>query len=71
VCAVCTPKTCASLERSCGKIDDGCGHTVTCPGCASDQVCLANGSCCQPLTCADVSGVAPDGCGGTVNCSRF
>jgi hypothetical protein len=56
------------LERTCGKIDDGCGRTVTCPGCSVSEVCLANGSCCQPLTCDTFSGVGPDGCGGTLNC---
>jgi hypothetical protein len=41
---------------------------VTCSGCAALQVCLANGSCCQPATCASVAGGMSDGCGGIVNC---
>jgi hypothetical protein len=30
---------------------------------------LTNGSCCQPLTCDNFSGVGSDGCGGSLRCT--
>jgi hypothetical protein len=34
-------------------------------------VCLSDGTCCQPDTCAGKSaGIYPDGCGGTIQCSQ-
>jgi hypothetical protein len=68
VCTECTPKTCTDLGKSCGKTSDGCGHTIQCAGCSSGEVCLTNGTCCQPLTCAIFSGTGSDGCGGTIDC---
>jgi hypothetical protein len=60
---------CPDLGRSCGTASDGCGGSVDCGSCPGQQVCLSNGTCCQPLTCnsrCDYAG--PDGCGGFIQC---
>jgi hypothetical protein len=40
--APCVPLTCASQNRSCGNMEDGCGHTLTCGSCHSGESCQAN-----------------------------
>lgn len=74
----CAPKTCADLHATCGQVDDGCGHPLTCGSCGPDQECVASAggqscgpSSCVPATCAQLGatcGVANDGCGGTLQC---
>ena len=58
-------------------IQDGCGQTLTCPDCPTNQTCGAGGpnKCgvgqCTPKTCAGLGfncGDAPDGCGVTLHC---
>jgi hypothetical protein len=52
--ACCACETCASLGRSCGAMNDRCGHTLSCGNCPSvpngDNVCSANGKTCE-LVC--------------------
>jgi len=58
--SACVPGTCATLGKTCGTWDDGCGGTVTC-----------GSACCTPSTCAALGktcGDWDDGCGGTVSC---
>jgi hypothetical protein len=68
ICAVCVPKTCEDLKRICGEADDGCGHKLACPGCAVGQICLTNGTCCQPKACGTCGATGDDGCGGVLSC---
>jgi hypothetical protein len=52
----CTPATCASLGKTCGNWDNGCGVTLECGGCASCKYC-SNGNCLnQPDGFNDCSG---------------
>lgn len=70
--AACVPATCAARGKSCGTIDDGCGHELRCGVCVSPQTCGADNVCgCTPASCAAQGkncGTMPDGCGGTVSC---
>jgi hypothetical protein len=44
-----------------------CGNAGACAD--PSDVCLANGTCCTPLTCMTTcSYTGPDGCGGTISC---
>ena len=64
---MCTPKTCAELQYTCGKNGDGCGNIIDCGTCTSPQFCgaggfsvcggdssvvEAGGDVCVPKTCA-------------------
>lgn len=40
----CVPTSCALALRSCGPLDDGCGATLDCGGCAQGQTCT-DGTC--------------------------
>jgi hypothetical protein len=79
----CMPLTCTPTGgRFCGKIGDGCGHTLDCAGCPDGGVCGANkpNICpgkmgmpgCVPGTCdaqgGRFCGSIGDGCGGTLTC---
>lgn len=76
----CAAATCASLGKSCGPADDGCGGNLFCGSCAAGQVCGGGGTAnvCGPpaATCAKTScaaagktcGVIPDGCGSSLEC---
>lgn len=57
--ACCAPTTCAAADKNCGSIPDGCGGTLTCGDCASEQclTCGANHTCVSTCT-------APETCGG-------
>lgn len=73
----CVKETCASIgSATCGPVGDGCGGSITCPGCAAPAVCGGGGTAnqcggdagCHALTCNSVGancGVVGDGCGGT------
>jgi hypothetical protein len=45
----CIPLTCDSQNRSCGAMEDGCGHTLICGTCRSGDSCQASdhGFSCQ------------------------
>lgn len=69
----CTPTTCAAQGKNCGSIPDGCGGTLNCGTCGSNQTCTSNVcvASCTPTTCAAQNrqcGTIPDGCGGTLTC---
>lgn len=57
-CPACTPATCAAQGRVCGPLADGCGRTLTCGTCKTndDPSCRSNG------TCGPCFGVCPPGC---------
>jgi hypothetical protein len=65
----CEPKPTPCAGATCGSADDGCGHTVQCGSCFSNQVCTA-GACCTPdITCKPGQcGAIDDGCGGMKLC---
>jgi alpha-tubulin suppressor-like RCC1 family protein len=68
----CKPIACPST--ACGVIDNGCGGTLSCPGCVSPKTCDATThTCtCSPLAACPPTaecGTVPDGCGGTVTCA--
>jgi hypothetical protein len=42
--APCVPLTCSSQSRSCGSIQDGCGHTLSCGSCRSGESCQQSGN---------------------------
>ena len=69
----CTPKTCAT--NACGSIDDGCGSTVNCGGCANGKACENNvcvlsvkedvgGACADPTGCVGASCITTPDFGG-------
>jgi len=66
----CTEDTCLGLSKECGgPYDDGCGSTVTCPGCGCGEDCQS-GTCvftaCTGKECGD------DGCGGSCGqCTQY
>ncbi|MBZ4421259.1 kelch repeat-containing protein [Myxococcus sp. RHSTA-1-4] len=64
--------TCASQEKNCGSIPDGCGGTLNCGTCGIGEICEANVCVsCTPTTCAEEGkncGSIADGCGGTLDC---
>ncbi len=67
----CVPIACPAT--ACGKISNGCGATIDCPGCASDKTCdAASHTClCKPITACPAGlecGTVTDGCGGTFAC---
>ena len=71
---VCTPKTCAEQNTTCGAVGDGCGAILQCGMCPSGEACVA-GMCsnggCVPKTCAQQSfacGSQGDGCGNAIAC---
>ena len=71
---VCTPKTCAEQNTTCGPVGDGCGAILQCGMCPSGQACVA-GMCsnggCVPKTCAQQNlacGAQGDGCGNAIQC---
>lgn len=79
---VCTPKTYAEAcptvggHKSCGPQPDGCGSTINCGGCASDEGCGLGGPSlcgplptCQPASCTGKCGTMADGCGGVITCN--
>lgn len=43
-CNSCIAKTCLQLGKSCGSVDNGCGQTINCGSCGSEQNCN-NGNC--------------------------
>lgn len=44
----CEPATCATLGAACGAVDDGCGGTLACGGCASGATCTDGACACVP-----------------------
>jgi hypothetical protein len=60
----CTKQTCATLGKTCGQQDDGCGGKISCgPDCVE--------SACVPKTCEELAktcGKHDDACGGLVDC---
>jgi hypothetical protein len=77
----CTPLACTdSLTQYCGKIGNGCGGTIDCGGCPTNQVCGAYipGVCADPNCTPTVAsctvnggtycGMIGDGCGRAVDC---
>lgn len=66
--------SCETVGKNCGEIDNGCGGTVWCGDCASDEVCGSAGLdnvCCTPTNCAEQGancGELSDGCGGVLDC---
>jgi len=40
----CVPQTCSEFGYTCGIQDDGCGGTINCGTCGSDEMCV-NGAC--------------------------
>jgi hypothetical protein len=76
---VCTKRTCAEADATCGLVGDGCGGILDCGGCDAGTSCGGGGtanSCgggtpCVPKNCAAVGancGLTGDGCGGQINC---
>lgn len=71
-CGNCTAETCASLSAECGSPDDGCGGTLTCGTCSTDEApdcesnqctCSSEGSACEPgQLCCAASGCAAECC---------
>jgi hypothetical protein len=67
----------AGLVTGCTPIDLGCGVKKDCSPCPGTDVCLADGGCCAPSTCAAaldaglVTGCTPVdlGCGVKKDCS--
>lgn len=52
----CVPGTCESLAKNCGPTPDGCGGTLACGSCPSNQLCGGGGEAnvcggCVPDTC--------------------
>src|SRR5262249_22146403 len=73
----CTPATCASANKNCGRMLDGCGGTVTCGDCGPGLTCGAGGpnvcgpGTCAPTTCAQEGancGKISDGCASVLEC---
>lgn len=72
----CVPGTCETLGKNCGPTPDGCGNTLTCGTCPSNQLCGGGGEenvCggCVPDTCEAHGykcGAMDDGCGNTLTC---
>jgi hypothetical protein len=67
----CTPLSSCPGTLDCGDYPDGCGSTISCGTCESNETCTNNVCTCVPLTacpgtldCGDYA----DGCGGTINC---
>jgi hypothetical protein len=63
-------------HKSCGPQSDGCGKTLDCGGCTTDEACGLGGPSlcgalptCQPASCAGKCGTMADGCGGTITCT--
>jgi hypothetical protein len=55
----CVPKTCDSLDYECGRVSDGCGKTLNCGGCGSENtcsngICIDNSSSSKTLTRAEI-----------------
>jgi hypothetical protein len=77
---VCTPRTCAQANVTCGPASDGCGNLLQCGTCPSGQYCGGGGpgmcgtaSMCTPETCVSQGiecGPAGDGCGNTIDCGN-
>jgi hypothetical protein len=68
----CTSLTCAAQGKGCGVVSDQCnGGWVGCGDCPGGQVCMANNTCCAPITsCTNrCGGVIANGCGGTLDCT--
>jgi hypothetical protein len=61
----CVPSTCADLNATCGVAPDGCGDTLDCGICASNERCVDNA--CQPVCVPDCTNTqcGSDGCGGS------
>jgi hypothetical protein len=53
----CTPRTCSSLNYSCGPAGDGCGGSLSCGACTSPQFCGGGGF----NMCGGDRPVLPDG----------
>jgi hypothetical protein len=55
---------------SCQPISAHCGlPNITCLTCPNGDVCMTDGTCCQPLTCPPgFSGSLFDGCNATLIC---
>lgn len=52
-CQACVPLTCASQNRSCGTMADGCNHTLDCGSCRGNQTCEASGGA---VSCVNKNG---------------
>lgn len=60
----CAKQTCASLGKTCGTHDDGCGGQLSC-----GKACVE--TACVPKTCQELAktcGKHDDGCGGQADC---
>src|SRR5690606_7684119 len=58
----CIPSTCSSAFANCGPVDDGCGGTIDCGGCPSQETCGGGGVpnvCGAPAVPPDPATVAP------------
>jgi len=78
----CTPRTCTSVNASCGQVADGCGGLLNCGTCTAPESCGGGGTpnrcgrsdagtTCTPRTCAGANancGPVADGCGGIIQC---
>jgi hypothetical protein len=52
-CQACVPLTCASQNRSCGTMADGCNHTLDCGTCRGNQTCETSG---DAVSCVNKNG---------------
>lgn len=60
----CIPKTCADLGAACGNPPNGCGQTLQCPSCPSNQTCSSSYQCVTTTT----SGTLGSACTAETNC---
>jgi cysteine-rich repeat protein len=72
--SACVPVTCESAGVSCGRILNGCGGSLSCGNCRSDEDCV-DSQCvyvgCRITECAlerALCGSIPDGCGDDLDC---
>lgn len=46
----CCSETCASLNRTCGTVSDGCNGSLNCGTCENGQICNESGQCAEDTT---------------------
>ncbi len=72
-CNNCTPTTCTALGAGCGHPSDGCGGTLDCGECgtneycSNDYLCVCKGKTCEELG-EDTCGIVDNGCGVKIDC---
>ena len=69
---ICRPVSCASAQKNCGALADGCGAQLDCGTCTGAQTCLANVCTCTPETDAALCTRLSKTCGALTaadNCS--